>query len=107
MIETAVLGGYVEGEKIDGVEWFYPDDVVTRDELARTAILLSDFKPTENHTEILDLDDSNNKRVVQLIVDNEILTLNDGKFNPDHSVTGKEVIEMLKRVDAYKEEKGL
>ncbi len=37
----------------------------------------------------------------------KFLTLNDGKFNPDHSVTGKEVIEMLKRVDAYKEEKGL
>jgi len=106
-IETAVLGGYVDGEKVDGIEWFHPDKEVTRDDLAKTAIILSEFKPIESTHNIIDIEESENKRVVQMIVDNNILPLKDGKFNPKKTVTGKEVIDMLKRIDAYKEEKGL
>lgn len=107
MIETAVLAGYLDGYKEDGVELFYPKDNVTRDQLAKTLILLSEFRPVESRKSIKDLSFSENQRVVQLLVDNNILKLEDGYFNPSSLVKGNEIIEILSRINQYKIDKGL
>lgn len=107
MIETAVLAGYLDGYKTEGEEWFYPEQKVTRDDLAQTAILLSEFKSNDDTAEVVDLNASEHGRVVQLLVDNGIFLLEEGMFYPQKEVTGNEVIEVLERIDQYKKEKGL
>lgn len=107
MIETAVLAGYLDGYKEDGVELFYPKENITRDQLAKTLILLSEFRPVESKILIEDLSNSENQRVVQLLVDNNILKLEDGYFNPSTLVKGNEIIEILSRINQYKIDEGL
>lgn len=97
-IETAVLAGYINSFKIDGTELFYPENKVTRDEFAKTAYLLGNISRKVDHKEIKDIDQIENKRIVQTLVDNGIFELKDGYFNPLEYVTVNEVIEVLKKL---------
>lgn len=98
--ETAVFGGYIDWEKAsDGLEYFYPDRPVTREELAKTAFLIGDFAPSSN-IEIKDIGICEKPRIVQTLVDKGIFSLEDGKFNPKRSVTNNEILAALKAVVA-------
>ncbi len=97
-IETAVLAGYINSFKVDGIELFYPENKVTRDEFAKTVYLLGDISRKEGKKDIKDIDQIENKRIVQTLVDNEIFELKDGYFNPLEYVTVNEVIEVLKKL---------
>jgi len=97
-IETAVLSGYMEGFKEDGVEMFYPEKYVTRDEFAKIVYLVGNISKKEVHKKIDDIDEINNKRIVQDLVDNEIFMLKDGRFYPKEFVTVNEVIEAFNRL---------
>lgn len=94
-IETAVKTGAVEEEKADGEEYFYPEKKVTREDLVKAAITLGDYKLKEQHINIADLDDCSNPRMVQLAVDNSILDLVNGNFEPNKEVTNNEIIAVL------------
>ncbi|WIF95443.1 ABC transporter substrate-binding protein [Caminicella sporogenes] len=97
-IETAVLSGYIDGYKENGEEYFYPEKRVTRDEFAKTVYLIGDFKSKDKNINIKDIDEVENKRIVQILVDNGIFKLKDGKFNPKEYVTVNEVIDILNKV---------
>ncbi|MDL2218629.1 S-layer homology domain-containing protein, partial [Christensenellaceae bacterium OttesenSCG-928-M15] len=95
-IETAVYSGYVTWEKgADEKEYFYPANSVTRDELAKTVFIMGDFKNQDENAEILDLADSQNARIVQILVDNGVFALKDGKFLPGEYVTTGEIVAAM------------
>ena len=99
-IETAVFGGYIDWEKAqDGREYFYPDQPVTREALAKTVLLIGDFSPTAN-TEIADIDTCEKPRIVHTLVDQGIFALEDGHFNPRRAVTNNEIVAAIKAVSA-------
>lgn len=97
-IETAVLSGYLDGFKEDDIEMFYPDKKVTRDEFAKTVYLISEVKSKENHIDIKDIDETENEKIIQILVDNNIFDLKEGYFNPNEFVTINEVIETLNKI---------
>lgn len=94
-IETAVLAGYIDSFKVDDIEMFYPEKYVTRDELARAVYLLGDVSKKKIHSQIKDLNEIDNKKIVQALVDNKIFELKDGYFYPKEYVSVNEVIEAL------------
>lgn len=94
-IETACLTGYLDE---DG-ENFYPDQKITRDELAQTLFMLTDLKDSSKTKTINDLSKCKNPRIVQLVVDNGLLDLKANYFKPDDIVTGEEVVKALKNIN--------
>jgi iron complex transport system substrate-binding protein len=97
-IETAVLSGYLDGTKAAGKDLFSPERNVTRDELARIVFMLHDFEKMEKHVTIKDLAEVSKPRIIQVIVDNGIMRCEDGYFYPEKYVTGREVVETLKKL---------
>ncbi len=98
--ETAVFGGYIDWEKApDGLEYFYPDRPVTREELAKTVFLIGNFAPTAN-TNIADIETCEKPRIIQTLVDRGIFALEDGNFNPKRTVTNNEIVMALKAAAA-------
>ncbi len=97
-IETAVLGGYIDGFKVDGLEEFRPEDTMTRDTFIQTVYLLADVQPSDKQTEVLDLASSERPKVLQMLVDAGIVPLVNGHFHPDQPITGHEALVMLDKV---------
>lgn len=94
-IETVVETGYIEGFKENDKEYFKPDNNVTRDELAQTIFVIGNFSAKDNNTVINDLSESSHKRIVQILVDNGVFTLENGNFQPNKPVTNNEIINAL------------
>lgn len=97
-IEACVEMGYIEGEKKEGKEYFNPSDAVTRDELAQTIFVIGDFSSKEENTPISDISESEHQRIIQVLVDNGVFKLNDGKFEPKRQVTNNEILKALEFV---------
>ncbi len=98
-IETSVLAGYVEGVKDNGKEYFYPGNNVTRDELAQTVFVMGDFSSKNKEVEIQDIEDSQHKNIVRILVENGVFELKDGKFEPDRKVSCMEIIKAFEKID--------
>lgn len=99
-VETAVFGGYIDWEKTaDGQEYFYPEQSVTRETLAKTVFLIGNFAPTAS-TEIVDLDACEQPHIVQTLVDQGIFALEGGQFNPKRTVTNNEILAAIHAVSA-------
>ena len=94
-IETAVLSGYVTWEKHEDGEYFNPDAVVTREELAQAVFIMGEFSGEDKNYEIADLSECGNPKVVQTLVDNGVFALIDGCFGPGKAVTMKEIVDAL------------
>ncbi|SHK40437.1 ABC transporter substrate-binding protein [Tepidibacter formicigenes] len=97
-IETAVTSGYMEGFKENNEEYFYPENKISREEFANILFMIGDLKKKENNISIKDLDKMKNTRIVQIVVDNKLMELEDGNFNPEKFVTGKEVVKSLEKL---------
>lgn len=97
-IETAVMSGYIKGIKENNKEYFHPDGTVTRDEFAKIIFLMGDYKSLNKNSEILDLDEAENAKIIQILVDNGILKCKDGYFNPKEVITSNEVIDILNKI---------
>lgn len=94
-IETAVNKGVIDWYDTEDGEYFYPENKVTREELAKAVFILGDYKSNGIGTEISDLDKCNNSRIVQTLVDNGVFELNNGAFEPEREVTNNEIIAAL------------
>ena len=95
-IETAVLAGWIDGKVNGEDEYFDPEEPVTREELAKAVYVMGDYERQDKHVQIDDLDDCDNARIVQILVDNQVFTLDDdGKFNPQEMVSCNDVIDLL------------
>ncbi|SHJ62780.1 ABC transporter substrate-binding protein [Paramaledivibacter caminithermalis] len=101
-IETAVMSGYMEGFKEDNKEYFYPNKTVTRDEFAKILYLIGDFKANNKNTKILDLDKAQNQKIIQVLVDNNILECKDGYFKPNEEITCNEAVDILNKIKDIK-----
>jgi hypothetical protein len=98
-IESAVYSGLSPFTTVGEKEYYYPEELVTRDMLASTLYLMSDFEKMDKIHNINDLGNCSVPRIVQKIVDHNILTLDeDGNFNPKQIVTEQEVIDAMKLV---------
>lgn len=96
-VETAVYGGYVEWEKEGELEYFHPEAPVTREDLAKTVFLAGEFENRDSHVEIADLEDCEKPRLVQILVDNGIFSLEEGCFYPERKVSKKEALKALQK----------
>jgi len=96
-IETAVLAGFLDGsfDEETQTEYFDPERVITRDELAVSVYLMKDFVEVEKKAEILDIDRIKNPRIVQKLVDLDVFQLSEGKFEGEKIVTVDECINIL------------
>lgn len=103
-VETAVKAGFMDGFKAideeteEEIELFDVEGHVTRDEFAKALFLFYDLVPQDVHIEISDIENCDNQKIVQTLVDHGVLGLEEGKFNPDRPVTGLEVIETLENI---------
>ncbi|MCT4620347.1 MAG: ABC transporter substrate-binding protein [Marinisporobacter sp.] len=97
-IETAVLSSYVEAEK----DHFYPEQKVTREEFAKTLYMLTDLKDQDGNASIKDMKQLKNGRIVEIVVENGLMTLKDGKFDPTGTITEKEAVESLEKIKNMK-----
>lgn len=93
-IETAVLSGYMDSAK----ENFYPNNEVTREELAQTLFMLSDFNNLNKDVVIKDIEQCEKESIIRIIVENSIMELQNGCFNPDAAVTCKEMLKALEKI---------
>lgn len=95
-IETSVLSGYLEGDKLDLLEYFYPEELLTKEEVAKFVFLIGDYKNLELGTEIEDIDRYKSQRVIQILVEQGVFELDEnGNFNGQSPMTGNAVIELL------------
>jgi iron complex transport system substrate-binding protein len=94
-IETAAISGYISGDKIENEEFFYPEEMLTREDLAMFVNLIVECSGRDEQKTINDMDDIKNKKVIQNLIDNNVLSLENGNFNPNKTLTGKEVLEVL------------
>ncbi len=97
-IETAVNSGAVEWFDMENGEYFYPENNVTREELAEAVFILGDFSAQDDHAVISDIDSCSSTRIVQTLVDNGVFGLNEGKFEPKRVVSCNEIIAALDRL---------
>ncbi len=94
-IETVVMRGYVDWELEEEKEVYHPETLVTREDLAKAIFMLHDFESAEPSAEITDINDSENARMIQTLVAHGIFTLTEGKFEPQQTVTCREIVELL------------
>ncbi|MCT4509351.1 MAG: ABC transporter substrate-binding protein [Tepidibacter sp.] len=94
-IEAAVTSGYIDGFKENDKEFFYPEDNITREEFAKVLYMIDDIKPMDTKINISDISEVENKRIIQIIVDNKLMELKNNKFNPKSYITGKEIVKYL------------
>jgi iron complex transport system substrate-binding protein len=97
-VETAVFHGYAAWDSEDGKERFHPEKAVTRDELARSAFIMGEFENKESHAEILDLDQCENQRIAQILVDNGVFSLEGGMLKPLEEVSNQEIFNVMGKV---------
>lgn len=95
-IETAVLSGYIQCEN----EKFYPEKQVTRDELAHMIFMLFDIKDKPNSLEIKDIKNCKNAGIIQMLCNNNIMSLDEhSNFRPESHVSGNDILEYLARAE--------
>ena len=95
-IETVVVSGYLDWEKDGEKEYFRPEDLVTREELAQAIFLMGDFEG-KDATPIQDLEECENQNIVQIMVDNGVFALADGNFEPQRTVTQQEIVDAFSK----------
>ncbi|PAB57951.1 ABC transporter substrate-binding protein [Anaeromicrobium sediminis] len=93
-IETAVLAGYVDYEDT----LFNPNKEITREELAKSIYVMYELKNKDLISiNIRDIEECDNKNIAEIVVKNNILSLEDGSFNPKRVVTKKEALEAINK----------
>lgn len=99
-VETAVIAGLVDSFKVDGKEYFRPNEFVTKDQLAKTIYLRGEYSTMDNHIEIADIEDSVHKKIVQKLVDHKVFELDsEGNFNPGEIITVEYAYEILSKLN--------
>ncbi len=96
-IETAAISGLIPWEKENDTQIFSPDAAVTKETLAKTIFVLYELENSDEHVSISDITECNNTNIVQCIVDNDILTLTNGNFKPNQTMTNQEIITALQK----------
>ncbi len=99
-IETAVTSGYMKGFKEGDKEMFYPNNKVTREEFATILFMIADLKKKEKNISIEDMEQVSSPKILQMVVDNQLMDLEGGRFHPQKIITGEEVISSIQKLKA-------
>ncbi|MEG0919021.1 MAG: ABC transporter substrate-binding protein [Anaerovoracaceae bacterium] len=99
-IETAAMKTFVKGEEKNGKEFFNKEKLITREEVADTMYIMSDVSTAKTHKNIGDIGQCKNGTIVQKVVDNGLMDLQNGNFNPKATITANEVIKILENFKA-------
>ncbi len=91
-IETLAARGIV---KIDRGR-FYPERILTREEVAKWLYMVFDFDEVRK-VKIEDEKECRYKFEVETIVNAGVMDVEDGKFYPNKEVSGKELVDILKK----------
>ncbi len=97
-IETAAMGGYIPYVEVDDQQFFEPDTLVTREMLGRAVFVLGSFTSQKQKTVINDLEQCYKANMVQILVDEGVFSLNDGRFEPQRTVTCNEIVDALNKL---------
>lgn len=95
-IETVVTSGYLDWEREGEKQYFRPEDPVTREELAHAVFLMGDFE-RRGGSAISDLNDCENQKIVQIMVDNGVFSLEGGRFEPQREMTQREILDAFSK----------
>lgn len=101
-IETAVMHGYIDWKKESDKQFFEPNKFVTKEELAKAIYIIYDLKDNNKNIKINDLSQCENKNIVKALVNNNILGLNNGNFEPDRILTNSEIISVFNLINQQK-----
>lgn len=94
-IETAVVTGAIPWAQQGEEELFHPDAPVTRDMLALAVFMLHDFPAGDGNFAISDLDESENPRIVSILVDHGVFSLENGAFRPKAELSCQDILDVL------------
>ena len=98
-IETAVMAGAIGADTVDGNDYFNPDEIVTKEMLAKAIFILYDLKSKDtDKKDIEDLGQCENANIVQILVDNGIMEITDNKFEPKKEMTCKEIVQVFENL---------
>ncbi|MEG1449065.1 MAG: hypothetical protein RSC41_07020, partial [Oscillospiraceae bacterium] len=78
-------------------EYFYPENKVTREQVASAIFLLNNIDTENANATIGDIDKCKNANIVSAIVSGGIMDLENGSFNPQREVTIGEIIDSFKK----------
>ncbi len=95
-IETIVMRSYLTGDQDkSGKTYFRPEAPVTRSEVAGFLNILYDLKHKEQQAKIVDIGNDAHSAVIQKVVDNGLMTADNGYFRPEATYTNQEFIAFL------------
>ena len=95
-IETASSRLYIKPEsKVDKVETFDKEGLVTKADVANFFYILYNLSDSDTHQTISDISGRDDERIIQRVVDANLLALEDGYFNPDQTYTNNEFISLM------------
>lgn len=98
-VETAVISGYLEGYKEDLLEYFYPEDLFTKEDFAKFIFLIGDYKNLDKGLVINDIDAYESARIITMLVENDVFDLDENNnFNGKEGMTGAEAVEILDKL---------
>jgi|GEM_PF-236337 len=97
-IETASSRLYIKAEsKVDKVETFDKEGLITKADVANFFYILYNLGDSDTHQTISDIAGRDDERIIQRVVDANLLALEDGYFNPDQTYTNNEFISLMEK----------
>lgn len=96
-VETAVMAGGIGWvwDEAGEEQMFLPEEPVTREMLAKAVFVLGDYKAADTPVPVSDLEACENANIAQVMADNGIFPLRDGRFEPERVMTCREIVEIL------------
>lgn len=99
-IETAVMHSFLKPiKKEDGSEVFDRNALVTRSDIASFMYILNDIESMDINVKIDDIDNEENKDIIQKVVDNGLMDIEGGNFKPNGTYTNEEIINFLETIE--------
>lgn len=95
-IETAVTSSFIKSIDREGKEFFEPERLLNREDLAYFMYIYCEVKASDLNLEIKDIDQCSDPIIVRKIVDYGIMDLDsEGKFNPLEPISSEEVVRIF------------
>ena len=95
-IETASSRLYIKAtSKVEKVETFDKEGLITKADVANFFYILYNLDASDTHQTISDIANREDEKIIQQVVDANLLSLEDGCFNPDQTYTNNEFISLM------------
>ena len=100
-VETVVMRSYLKAKKDElGNDYFDMNAPVTREEIAQFINIICDIHDTEEHVLIADIEECEQKRIIQRVIDRGLMQLDKDLFHPGARITNAQFIDLLDHIPA-------